>query len=111
MYDKTARSVVYRALNAARIKIYKARYRKCNRAICNAALARYKACKVRAIPKWADMGAIKIFYLEAQRRGLQVDHVVPLRSLKVCGLHTQHNLQLLDISVNASKGNRTWPDC
>lgn len=40
----------------------------------------------------------------------QVDHVVPLQSRIVCGLHSHTNLQVIPANVNQSKGNRHWPD-
>lgn len=39
-----------------------------------------------------------------------VDHIVPLQSELVQGLHCGYNLQLLPASHNIAKGNRWWPD-
>ena len=74
------------------------------------------ARKVGATPTWADQSAILAFYQEAARitkeTGIQhqVDHIVPILSKMVCGLHVQNNLQILDKSSNIKKGNRHWPD-
>lgn len=38
-----------------------------------------------------------------------VDHVVPLKSDFVCGLHAQTNMSILPAAWNAKKGNRSWP--
>lgn len=40
----------------------------------------------------------------------EVDHVVPLLSDKVCGLHKWTNFAVIPASVNRSKQNRYWPD-
>jgi hypothetical protein len=40
----------------------------------------------------------------------EVDHVVPLKSKLVCGLHCEANLQIIKRSANRSKSNRRWPD-
>jgi hypothetical protein len=72
---------------------------------------RYSASKLQATPSWADLSKIKEFYITAD--GLQmltgeyfhVDHIVPLRSLLVCGLHTPDNLQILPRTDNLTKGN------
>jgi hypothetical protein len=49
-------------------------------------------------------------YADAAGRGVDVDHLVPLRSPVVCGLHCEANLQLLSSVENIRKGNRYWPD-
>lgn len=40
----------------------------------------------------------------------QVDHIVPLQSEFVCGLHNEFNLRVISQSENSSKKNRYWPD-
>lgn len=61
-------------------------------------------------PLWANGEEIFSFYERARKEFLTVDHIVPLKSKIVCGLHVETNLQLLTLSENASKGNRQWPD-
>lgn len=69
-----------------------------------------QAAKLRAVPAWADLKAIEGIYKEAVRKKMHVDHIVPLRSKIVCGLHVHSNLQLLPASENSAKGNYYWPD-
>jgi 5-methylcytosine-specific restriction endonuclease McrA len=71
---------------------------------------RRRDCLRTQKPIWADDEEIKNIYIEAKYLQLQVDHIVPLISPKVCGLHTEYNLQLLSKSDNSKKGNRIWPD-
>ena len=90
-------------------------YKKANPHIPSANNAKRRATKLQATPAWADLEAIRGMYELAaifNRTGmnLQVDHIVPLRSKLVCGLHCEANLQLMPASDNASKGNRHWPD-
>jgi transcription elongation factor Elf1 len=81
----------------------------------NTSNAHRRASKLQATPSWADQEAIDGLYQLAtifNRTGmnLHIDHIVPLNSDKVCGLHCESNLQLLSSHDNMSKGNRHWPD-
>jgi len=64
----------------------------------------------RAIPDWFEREKIKIVFEKAREFGFEVDHVVPLKSDLVCGLHCWHNLQLLNKADNIRKLNRYWVD-
>jgi hypothetical protein len=109
------RRKTYRLSNKKAIAERNKAYNKANPHILNAISAKRKAAKLQATPAWADLKAIKGMYQLAalfKRAGinLHVDHIVPLISDKVCGLHCEANLQLLPATENKSKGNRQWPD-
>lgn len=61
-------------------------------------------------PLWCSQPEINEYYLMARKSGLEVDHIVPINSSLVCGLHCLDNFQLLTRKENASKSNRYWPD-
>ena len=93
------------------------RWRDANTDKCRAQNARYCASRINATPAWADTVLILAFYKQADALNKQhgkgthhVDHIVPLRSRWVCGLHTHHNLEVLSCADNCRKGNRKWPD-
>ena len=88
---------------------YAAKWTRANREKRRASTAKRMAMKLRAIPMWADLNAIQAFYADTPR-GYQVDHIVPLDSPIVCGLHCEANLQYLPSSENQSKRNFWWPD-
>lgn len=64
----------------------------------------------RAKTKWFEKYMVERVYHEAALRGWEVDHVVPLQSEKVCGLHCHDNLQILEKKLNRAKSNSVWPD-
>lgn len=72
--------------------------------------SRRRALKKLAVPGWFELDKVQMVYDKAKVYGMQVDHIVPLQSDIVCGLHCWANLQLLDKSLNAGKCNHYWPD-
>lgn len=72
----------------------------------NACNAKARAIRLHALPAWADLEAIEKVYVEAARKNMHVDHVIPLRGKVVCGLHVEENLKLLTAEENLKKGNR-----
>lgn len=73
--------------------------------------ARRKAAKLNATPAWANEAAILALYAEARRLTQtttiphQVDHIVPLQGLRVCGLHVETNMRVIPASENSRKKN------
>lgn len=74
----------------------------------------------QAHPAWAEDEFEKfcideIYHLSRLRTEMleikfNVDHVVPLTSKFVCGLHCVSNLSIEEESKNKAKNNRWWPD-
>lgn len=105
-----------RSRNAENISAYDKKYRKANRPKILQIGAKRRAAKIGATVAWASMDRIEAFYAEAQRLTREtgtphhVDHIVPLISHLVCGLHCEANLQVITAHENLSKLNRYWPD-
>lgn len=74
--------------------------------------AKRRASEKNATPLWADINKIQEFYDTANGLSMltgiwyHVDHIIPLTSKKVCGLHTQGNLQVIPAKENLSKHNK-----
>jgi hypothetical protein len=91
-------------------------YKKENAAKVLAINAQRKAQKMHATPGWTNHTAVGEFYsfaaIKTRMTGVpyQVDHIVPLKSPLVCGLHTHYNLQVIPAKENQSKKNYHWPD-
>ncbi len=111
-------SAAYREKNPAKVKAIKAAYRKNNPWVDAKETAQKRARILLATPAWANKFFMEEAYdLAARRSALNtgghkwhVDHIVPLKSRLVCGLHTHSNLQVIPMTQNLSKGNRHWPD-
>lgn len=77
--------------------------------------AKRRAQLKNASPKWLNeqqLQEIASFYVLAVELSwlsndrLEVDHIIPLQGVTVCGLHVPWNLQILPMRLNVSKGNR-----
>jgi hypothetical protein len=106
---------VLRAKNRERMRLaYKEKYSQDPGYFLEAGTRRRSHQKSK-IPNWANISEIRLIYRKARTlrdAGIEchVDHIVPLRSKLVCGLHVQNNLEIVDPFTNRSKGNRHWPD-
>ncbi len=75
------------------------------------ASAKRRTAELNATPTWVNESKIKEIYREcadiSTRTGIQhhVDHIIPLRGKKVCGLHVPWNLQVITASDNLKKSN------
>lgn len=108
-------SLLWLEKNAERKRATSKNFRENNRHKVNWYAATRRALKLNATPTWANTFFIEEAYLLAKVRervcggAWEVDHIVPLRSPIVCGLHVDGNLQVIPIFSNRSKGNRYWP--
>jgi hypothetical protein len=78
--------------------------------------SRRRFAKLRhATPRWANAEAILAIYEKCRDISVEtgvkhhVDHIVPLVSPLVCGLHVEWNLQILTACDNLSKSNKFEP--
>lgn len=67
--------------------------------------------------KWASWDKFKWFYIEARRltaltgQRWSTDHIYPIKSDWVCGLHTPDNLRNATLSENSKKASRPFGPC
>jgi hypothetical protein len=95
--------------NPEKRKIASESYRKSNpgyyRQYASLRTRKVMQAKVKCLSEFDELYMLE-FYDLAKRRGLEVDHIVPLQHSKVCGLHVPENLQMLTRSQNAKKSNK-----
>lgn len=78
--------------------------------------AQRRLIKNKSKPQWANIFFMREAYNLARLRtkitGIKwhVDHIVPLRSKLVCGLHCEDNFQVITAIENIKKKNIYWPD-
>ena len=106
---------LYRLSNKEKIAEYRKNYAKENAGSINNRTAKRRAKKLKASPEWADNWKIKQYYTVARKltesTGIQfvVDHIIPLQSKIVSGLHVENNLQIITEHENAVKHNKFEP--
>lgn len=106
------RARMYRASKPKRAAIAVKKWASQNRDVVNALRANYRAAKRNAKPAWANSFFIAEAYSLARLREKvcggrwQVDHIVPLVSKVVCGLHVENNLQVIPAQMNIRKSNK-----
>ena len=99
-----------------RINLKKQQYKQENKDIVNAGIAKRRAMKLERTPPWVDHEEIKELYTEAKEKEEEigevhhVDHIVPLQSDLVCGLHVADNLRVIPATENLSKHNKHDPE-
>lgn len=126
----------YYSENSEAVKERTSAYAKVNRNIYNKAtkewnlrnplyskikVSQRRAAKLNAIPYWCKDDEWEKFLLEEVydlrdrmnalgKFKYNVDHIIPLQSNFVCGLHYSTNLAVITFEENMKKGNRYWPD-
>lgn len=111
-FKELAKDPVRREANNARLRAWK----KLHPDRVNADTARRQLRLRQAYVAWANDDLIAEAYELARLRTLatgipwQVDHIVPLNSDLVCGLHWEGNLQVIPAVANLAKSNDWWPD-
>ena len=112
-----ARNRKWRAMNRKKSREYNNLWKRNNYKVKPYLNSALRAAQRRAItPIWANTFFIEEIYDLARRRTnltgakWHVDHIVPVNSPIVCGLHVEHNLQVIPANKNMEKLNRHWPD-
>jgi len=116
-YEKNREKVLARAKERPieQQRAYKATYKENNpdlyRVLVNVRRRRFR----QATPKWVtveERRKIRALYAQAQEMSktlgvpYEVDHIIPLISTEVCGLHVLTNLQILPKEENLKKSNK-----
>lgn len=101
----------YHKDNAEKIQDNVKKWRQKNRGWANSLRTIGKNRYKQAMPLWANREKINQFYIEAANmtdvtgEQYQIDHIIPIKGKKVCGLHVHENLQVLPWLENVQKHN------
>lgn len=105
--------------NPEKVKEYKKKWKDCNKHNLITGDAARRARMKLATPAYMsefDKFLINEIYDLASKRSsnlgikFSVDHIVPIMSEIVCGLHAPCNLQIIPFKENIIKSNKFWPD-
>ena len=100
------------ANNVEKMREYRKNYRLSNLFISANATQRRNAQKKKALVLWANESKILDMYKLAEnlskKTGIKyhVDHIYPLQSNFICGLHCEANLQVIPAIENIKKSNK-----
>ncbi len=114
--EKLKKSIAnWRSLNPEATKKAAKKYNQSHPEFKRASNSKRRAAKIGATPKWVNKDQTKEMKL-MHKKALEleklddikrhVDHIVPLQSDIVCGLHVPWNLQIMLASDNCKKGNK-----
>lgn len=113
------KNLAWQKANPKKVAANSSAWRKAHPEKVTAIAASRNARKLQATPAWNTeldglvfSEAYALAKARAKSTGIKwhVDHIVPLRSKLVCGLHTPSNIQVLPAVDNIKKGNRYWPN-
>jgi len=111
-----AKGKEWRTKNALRVSANNAAWAKANPMKRISQKVKRRAAHANANVSWRNDFFIGEIYELAKLRTKvmgfpwHVDHIVPLTSKLVCGLHVENNLQVIPATQNIVKHNRMWPD-
>lgn len=113
---QTKYHIEYYAANAEKSKLYTRRW-KANNPERLAVMRNSRGLLVeKATPLWYEEDLINKLYKKRDELSelwnieLTVDHIIPIKSDTVCGLHCWANLQLIDRKLNGQKHNKYETD-
>lgn len=115
----SAKCAAYYQQNRSTILAKVAAYRETNPIAVSLLKRKRKAQQKTSIPAWfseldrfvmAEAAALCLLREHATGFKWHMDHVVPLQSNLVCGLHIAANIAVIPAAVNRSKKNRYWPN-
>lgn len=114
-YYKNNRERFFTEKVKERRRKYSAEYYRKNKEYYHAKAMEYSSKKIQAMPlalsefhKWVIYEIYHFRKIKSEMTGIthHVDHIVPLRSNEVCGLHVPWNLRVIPAKENLSKSNK-----